>query len=131
MQSMKFFHAALAVKSIKESRVFYEKVFNLKFKVAGKRPEVGILFVMLEDEKGMVVELIEHATPNPLTQDLMDFSNVGIKHIAFIVENIEEVMARAETEGAKVIWPIKKGVTVKRIAFISDPNNIPIELVEL
>ena len=128
---MKFFHAAISVNSIKESQEFYEKVFELKFKVQGTRPEVGIKFIMLEDEKGTVVELIEHATPNPLTADLMDFSNVGIKHIAFVVDNIEDVMARAETEGAKVIWEVKKGVTVKRIAFISDPNNIPIELVEL
>jgi glyoxylase I family protein len=128
---MKFFHAALSVNSLKESQVFYENVFGLTLKAKGKRPEVGITFVMLEDDKGTVVELIEHATPNPLTADLMDFSNVGLKHIAFTVDNIEEVLARAETEGAKVIWPIKKGVTVKRIAFISDPNNIPIELVEL
>ena len=128
---MKIFHTAISVNNLKESREFYVKVFGLKFKTAGKRPEVGIRFEMLEDEKGTVVELIEHATPNPLTQDLMDFSNVGLKHIAFIVDDIEEVIARAETEGAKVIWEPRKGVTVKRVAFISDPNNIPIELVEL
>jgi predicted enzyme related to lactoylglutathione lyase len=56
---------------------------------------------------------------------------VGIKHISFVVENIEEVMARAQKLDSKVIWPIKEGITVKRIAFISDPNGIPIELVEL
>ncbi len=128
---MKFFHAALSVKSIADSRLFYEKVFGLKFKVAGERPEVGIKFIMLEDEKGTVIELIEHNKPTPLTEDLMDFSKVGIKHIAFVVDNLEEVFAKAIKEGAKEIWPIKKGVTVKRLAFISDPNNIPVELIEL
>jgi catechol 2,3-dioxygenase-like lactoylglutathione lyase family enzyme len=128
---MKFFHTGISVNNLKESRSFYEKVFGLKFKAAGKRPEVGIKFEMLEDEKGTVIELIEHANPNPLTQDLMDFSNVGLKHIAFVVDNIESVIARAETEGAKVIWEPRKGVTVKRVAFISDPNTIPLELVEL
>ncbi len=128
---MRFFHASLSVKSIEQSRPFYEKVFGLKFKVAGERPEVGIKFIMLEDEQGTVVELIEYQKPTLLTDDLMDFSKIGIKHIAFIVDNMEAVFDKAIKEGAKVLWPIKKGVTVKRIAFISDPNNIPIELVEL
>ncbi len=128
---MRFMHTALSVQSIPQSQSFYEKIFGMKFKVAGERPEIGVKFIMLEDEKGTVIELFEHVSPKPLHEDLMDFSQNGIKHIAFVVENIDEVMDNAQKAGAKVIWPVKKGVTVKRIAFISDPNGIPIELVEV
>lgn len=61
----------------------------------------------------------------------MDFQQVGIKHIAFVVDNIEDIIDKALKNGAKIIWPIKRGITVKRIAFIADPNGIPVELVEL
>ncbi|MBA3724118.1 MAG: VOC family protein [Candidatus Levybacteria bacterium] len=127
---MTFFHAAISVKNLEESRTFYEEVFDLKFRAAGERPELGVKFVILQDKNGAGVELFEHATPVPTTEDFMDFSNVGFKHIAFIVDDLEATFDKALKAGAKVIWPIKKGVTVKRLAFIADPNNIPIELVE-
>src|SRR5882672_1466967 len=128
---MKIFHTALSVKSIKISRKFYEVVFNLKFKVAGERPELGVTFIMLQDKHGTVIKLFEHKKPKPLTEDLMDFSQNGIKHISFIVDHLEETFDKALKNGAQVIWPIQKGVTVKRLAFIRDPDNIPVELVEL
>lgn len=128
---MKFFHTALAVKNLEESQNFFEEVFGFHFKVQGERPELGVKFVMVEDENGTIIEFFEHKSPKHLTEDLMDFQQIGIKHIAFVVDNIDEIMKKALTAGAKVIWPIKKGVTIKRLAFIADPNGIPIELAEV
>lgn len=128
---MQYFHTALSVNNLEESQVFYEAVFNLKFRSSGERIELKSKFINLEDENHNVIELFKHDDPISLKDDLMDFQNVGIKHIAFIVENIEEVIENALKHGASLVWPIKQGITVKRIAFISDPNNIPIELVEL
>ncbi len=128
---MKYFHTAISVNSIEKSQAFYESVFGLKFQSKGGRPELKIKFVNLEDESGNVIELFEHENPLPLKDDLMDFQKVGIKHISFIVENLEEAIEKATSFGAKIVWPIKEGITVKRLAFISDPNGIPIELVEL
>lgn len=129
--SMKFFHTALSVKNIQESQKFFEEVFDFHFKIQGERPNIGVKFVMLEDNSGSKIELFEHKSPKELTENLMDFQQIGFKHIAFIVDNLEEVFNKALHHGAKVIWPIQKGVTVKRLAFISDPNGIPIELDEL
>ena len=127
---MKIFHAAISVKDIKKSQKFYEEVFELTFKVAGERPKQGVKFIMLKDKDGRVIELFEHVSPKTLTEDLMDFSQIGIKHIAFVVDNLEETFDKAIGHGAKVLWPIQKGVTVKKLAFVSDPDGIPIELVE-
>lgn len=128
---MKYLHTALAVRSIEKSKKFYEQVFEMKLKARGERPEIGVKFIMLENEHGQIIELFEHKHPVALKDDLMDFSQVGYKHIAFVVENIETAMKKALKNGAKVIWPAIKGVTVKRVAFISDPDGLPIELVEL
>jgi len=128
---MKYFHTAISVKSIDVSQKFYADVFNLKFRSKGERAELSAKFVNLEDESGNVIELFEHKNPLPLSENLMDFQKSGIKHIAFIVENIEESLEKATENGATVIWPPKAGITVKRIAFIGDLDGIPIELVEL
>ncbi len=128
---MKYFHTAISVTSLEKSQIFYESVFNLKFCARGERRELGVKFIHLEDENHNIIELFEHENPIPLKEDLMDFQNVGIKHIAFVVENIESVIEKAISCGGKIIWPAKEGITVKRIAFISDLDGIPIELVEL
>jgi glyoxylase I family protein len=128
---MRFFHTALSVIDIGKSLPFYQDVFGLRVKAQGERPELGVRFIMLEDENGVVVELFQHTDPSVLSEDLMDFSNTGIKHIAFIVEDVEAVVTKAVKAGATVVWEPRKGITVKRIAFIRDINNIPIELVEL
>lgn len=128
---MKFFHTALSVANISSSQKFFEEVFEFKFKIQGERPELGVKFIMLENKDGVIIELFEHSSPMPLKENLMDFQHIGIKHIAFIVDDIDAVMQKALKMGASVIWPVKKGITVKRIAFIADPNGIPIELAEV
>lgn len=128
---MQYFHVAIAVNSIEESVRFYHEVFGYEVTVKGERLDIGVQFVMLKNKEGNIVEFFEHLKPQPLTANLMDFSAVGIKHLAFSVDDIEAAVEKAVKNGAKVIWPIQKGVSVSRIAFVSDPNGIPIELVEL
>lgn len=127
----KFAHTSLSVSDLKKSQAFYETVFDMKVVSEGERPELGIKFINLKNAGGSSVELIQHQNPLPLKEDLMDFQKVGIKHIAFAVDNIENILDKARKHGAKILWPIQKGVTVKRLAFIADPDGIPIELVEI
>ena len=128
---MHYLHTALSVNSIAESQHFFEHIFEMRLKVANERPEIGVKFVVLENERGQMIELFEHKDPIPLEQDLMKLNEIGYKHIAFAVDNIEVVIEKAMALGAKVLWEPRVGVTVKRIAFIADPNGLPIELVEL
>lgn len=128
---MKYFHTAIAVNNLEVSINFYKAVFDLKFRSEGERKELKSKIVNLEDENHNVIELFKHENPIPLDENLMDFQKVGIKHIAFIVDDLEKAVDKAVSYGAKIIWPIQDGITIKRLAFISDPNGIPIELIEL
>lgn len=128
---MKYFHTAISVNNLEKSQEFYEKVFDLKFESKGERPDLKIKMVNLKGKDGNVIELFQHENPIPLKEDLMDFQKVGIKHIAFIVDNLERAIEKAVSHGAKIVWPIQDGITIKRLAFISDPDGIPIELLEL
>jgi glyoxylase I family protein len=128
---MRFFHTALSVRSVENSRKFYEKVFGLRFHSQAERKEQNVKFVQLKDDLGNLVELFEHDHPLPLEQDLMDFRHVGIKHISFIVQSLDQVISTAIDNGGTLIRPPRAGKTVKRNAFIGDMDGIPIELVEL
>lgn len=128
---MKFFHTALSVKNLEASQKFFEEVFGFHFKVAGKRPELGVKFIMMEDQNGSMIELFEHDSPKPFEEDPMNFQQIGFKHIAFVVDDIETIFQKALDHGATVIWPIQKGVTIKKLAFIADPNGLAIELAEV
>jgi len=128
---MRYSHTALSVKSIEVSQKFYTTVFGFEFKSRGDRKELLTHFVYLEDKQGNGLELFEHDSPLPLVEKLMDFRKIGIKHIAFVVDSIEPILERAKKNGASALLEPRKGITVKRIAFISDPDGIPIELVEV
>jgi glyoxylase I family protein len=128
---MPIHHTAISVKNSEASKAFYESLFGMVQVATGERPELEVKFIVLKDEKGNKLELFEHSRPESLDEDLMDFQKIGIKHISFEVENIEKIMEGAVKLGSKIIWPPQKAITVKRIAFISDPDNIPIELMEV
>jgi catechol 2,3-dioxygenase-like lactoylglutathione lyase family enzyme len=128
---MKYSHTALAVRSIERSRAFYEGIFGLTLKAQKKSEELNATFVQLADEKGVMVELFEHARPSSHDDVPMDFSKLGIKHISFQVEKIEAVLERVKQFGGSVVREIRQGKTVKRNAFAVDPDGIAIELVEI
>jgi catechol 2,3-dioxygenase-like lactoylglutathione lyase family enzyme len=128
---MRLFHTALSVRSVARSRKFYETVFGLKFNNEAASKELNAKFVQLKDEFGNLVELFQHDDPLPLAENLMDFQRVGIKHISFVVQNLEQVISVAIENGGALIRPPRVGKTVKRNAFIGDLDGIPIELVEL
>lgn len=128
---MKIAHVALSVRDIQASKQFYTDLFKLKFVFAGEKPEKNRRFAFLEDEDGTRLELFQDDQPKPLTENLKDTKNIGMKHLAFAVENIEAFLKKAEAYPITKLTPIKKGITVKRYIFITDPDNIPIELFEV
>ncbi|MDR0462937.1 MAG: alpha/beta hydrolase [Pseudomonadales bacterium] len=126
-------HTALSVKNLVVTQRFFEVVFEMTELSRGERKENGIKFINLIDINGQGIEIFEHVSPISITddRDMMDFSTVGYKHVCFRVDSIEKTMKKALDNGAKVLWDIRPGVTVKKIAFIADPNDLPIELVEM
>lgn len=128
---MRLFHTAIAVQNIAKSLRFYEKTFGLKQGKTAESKSLKATFVQLVDDIGNFVELFEHESPLPLEDNLMDFQRVGIKHISFVVQEIEPVLDAVVKNGGSIIRDIHEGKTVKRNAFVGDLDGIPIELVEL
>lgn len=127
---MRSTHTALSVADITRSRAFYENCFALVCSSESAHNELNVRFVHLSDLNGRVLELFQHKDPVPLTQDRNNFQNIGIKHFAFSVGNIEETIARCLQYGGSVAQGPTEGKTVKRYAFVRDPDGIPVEIFE-
>ena len=117
-------HIAIPVKNLEESEEFYRDYFGFQGFEKWERPEMNLKGLWAKDDEGFILELIYH--PDNFKQE----TSVGVlPHLGFEVENLEEKIKKLEGE-VEVIKPISKGISVKRIVFIKDPNGLAIELYE-
>ncbi len=125
-------HIGIAVKSLKESNILFEKLFGLP---AYKEEEViseGVKtsFFMNGPNK---IELLEATNSESPIAKFLEKKGEGIHHIAFAVENIVEEIARLKSEGFMILNEIpKKGADNKLVAFLhpKSTNSVLIELCQ-
>jgi len=136
---IKLRHAGIVVKDVEESLRFYEKIMGLK--IVSDRKEKGefiniilgttgyyVRTIKLSDKNGVVVELLKF--PLGSTQ-IKRIDTVGCSHVAFTVDNLEELYARCLRED---VWfnssPQKTPDEKCLVVFCKDPNGVFVELVE-
>lgn len=77
------------------------------------------------------IELVKFYNPedeNGIQQPLAN--TLGIRHIAFAVENIEAVVSNIEREGATLIGEIQNYKNSYKLCYIRGPEGIILELAE-
>ena len=113
---MELDHIALIV-STEECLGFYKK---LGF-VEKNRIERGYDTVVFMENNSIVLEIfIDPNHPARVTNP----EALGLRHIAFVVESLEEVMRDVECEEIRTDW------FGRRFTFTKDPDGQPIELKE-
>ena len=123
---MKFLHTSITVRSMDESLRFYTEVLGLEFERRRTIPENKAEIAFVKDPvSGGRVELTHW--------DGKDTFEAGeqLDHLAFEVEDLDRFLMRMRTKGiriAKEPYQISGGTT--RLAFILDPNDVWIELIE-
>lgn len=109
-------HIALIVSS-EESLQFYQKLGFTEYKRI-ERSYDTIVFMQCEQ---IVLEIfIDSKHPKRVSEPEAN----GLRHIAFLVENLEEVMKLVECEEIRTDWFGAK------FTFTKDPDGQPIELKE-
>jgi len=111
-------HIGIAVRSLDNAIVFYERVLGLKcYKIEEVADQkVRTAFFMAGETK---IELLESIDPDGPIGKFIEKRGEGIHHIAFAVENIEEHLAHAEALGVKLIDSApRKGAEDMNIAFL-------------
>lgn len=125
-------HIGIAVKSLAESNIIFEKLFGASpYKTEEVASEgVNTSFFICGPNK---IELLEATTADSPIAKFLDKKGEGIHHIAFDVEDIVAEIARLKGEGFVVLNEIpKKGADNKLVAFLhpKSTNGVLIELCQ-
>ena len=123
---MRFLHTSITVKDMDKSLRFYTEVMGLEFERRRAIPENHAEIAFVRDPaSGARVELTHW--------DGKETFEAGeqLDHLAFEVPEMDSFLAKAESQGVKVAKPpFRLGGSTHRIAFILDPNEVWIELIE-
>ncbi len=95
-------HIGIAVKSIEESKKYYEEVLGLEcYKVEEVADQkVKTAFFMIGQTK---IELLEPTDPESTVAKFLEKRGPGIHHIAYAVDNIDEALQDAEAKGVQLL----------------------------
>lgn len=116
MRDMELDHIALIV-SKEENLAFYKKLGFIE----KSRIERGYDTVVFMECDGPLLEVfIDPNHPARVTNP----EALGLRHIAFVVESLEEVMSVVKCEEIRTDW------FGRRFTFTKDPDGQPIELKE-
>ena len=125
-------HIGIAVKSVKETSELLSNILGLK--VAGEEiveeQKVKVAFLPLGDSE---LELLESTSPEGPIARFIEKKGEGIQHIAFRVNNIEEILEKLKKEGVRLIDEKPRyGAGGAKIAFLhpKSTNGILVELCE-
>jgi methylmalonyl-CoA/ethylmalonyl-CoA epimerase len=95
-------HIGIAVRSIEESRKYYEEVLGLEcYKIEEVADQkVKTAFFMIGQTK---IELLEPTDPESTVAKFLEKRGPGIHHIAYAVDNIDEALLDAEAKGMQLL----------------------------
>jgi len=93
---------------------------------------VRVEFAMMETPDGHGrLELIQFHTPSARDGDPQAPANTrGIRHIAFIVEDIDAAVAGARARGGELVGEVERYGDIFRLCYVRGPEGIIVELAE-
>lgn len=123
---MRFLHTSITVRDLEESLAFYTGVLGLEFERRRRIPENHAEIAFVRDpESGARIELTHW--------DGKDAVEAGeqLDHLAFEVADLDRVVADARARGIRIAKePFRLAGGSGRLAFLMDPDDVWIELIE-
>ncbi len=123
---MRFLHTSITVKDMETSLRFYTEILGLELERRRPIPENKAEIAFVRDpDSGMRIELTHWDGKNEFDP------GEQLDHLAFEVEGLDEFLQRAKGRGIRVAKePFRLAGGSGRLAFILDPNDVWIELIE-
>lgn len=119
-------HIAIICSDYQKSKDFYTNIlgFSIINETLREERDSYKLDLAIGDTQ---IELFSF--PNP-PKRVSQPEAVGLRHLAFEVENLEEVKVELESKGILVEDIRIDPTTGKRFTFFADPDNLPLEIYE-
>ncbi len=122
----KMHHIGVEVRDIARSEAFYVDLLEFT-KVAEHRFEESGRVLSFLDLGGVSVELL--SGPGNTAYLEPPATQCGYRHLALVTEHVDEDVARVRAAGFAVrMEPTDIPAVGARIAFVEDPDGIPVEL---
>jgi len=123
-----FHHVAIICSDYQRSKHFY--VDLLGFAIIEETFRAARNSYKLDLQVGDNAQIELFSFPNP-PQRVNNPEACGLRHLAFQVENLEEIVSDLNTKGIST-EPIRlDDLTGKRFTFFKDPDGLPLELYEM
>ncbi len=120
-------HAAVICSDYERSKAFYSETLGLKVVAENFRAERQSWKLDLALPDGSQIELFSF--PNPPKRTSRPEAR-GLRHLAFVVDDIEALKDSLEQKGVLVEDIRVDGYTGHRFTFFRDPDDLPLELYE-
>lgn len=121
-------HIAIICSDYEKSKHFYSEILGLKIIREVYREQRNSYKLDLEVGNQYQIELFSF--PNPPARPSRPEA-AGLRHIAFEVDDIDEVVSQIKEHGV-IVEPIRiDEFTGKRFTFFADPDGLPIEFYEV
>ncbi len=100
-------------------------------RVVGLRGVKSALVMMRTSDGGTNIELSKFHQPSAEKSAQPALSNTpGIRHIAFVVEDIESVVARLKEKGGEPFGEIQNYENMYKLCYVRGPEGIILELAQ-
>ncbi|WP_026672401.1 SMU1112c/YaeR family gloxylase I-like metalloprotein [Alkalihalobacterium bogoriense] len=127
MKLTKIHHIAIICSDYETSKTFYTEILGLSIIQEKYRKDRDSYKLDLAVNGEYQIELFSFpGSPNRLSYP----EAVGLRHLAFEVDSVEETKQELEEKGIGVEVIRTDETTGKRFTFFSDPDGLPIELYE-
>jgi lactoylglutathione lyase len=125
-RTVRFLHTSITVRDMAESLAFYTEVLGLEFERRRSIPENHAEIAFVRDpHSGARIELTWWEGKGTIE------AGEQLDHLAFEVPDLDRFLMRVRTKGIRVAKePYRLSGGSARIAFILDPNDVWIELLE-
>ncbi|WP_315790156.1 SMU1112c/YaeR family gloxylase I-like metalloprotein [Fischerella sp. JS2] len=128
MKSTGIHHVAIICSDYECSKRFYTEVLGFSIVNESFRKERNSYKLNLRVGENDQIELFSF--PNP-PQRVSQPEACGLRHLAFQVDNIEEVVSELKAKDVEVEEIRIDEITGKKFTFFQDPDALPLEIYEL
>jgi catechol 2,3-dioxygenase-like lactoylglutathione lyase family enzyme len=123
-------HTAISVADADRSVKFYE-YFGFREILTWQASDDSLSIVHLMNDRDQVLEIVCYAKPEigPIPGVGNDLDRVGVKHMAFHVDDVEAVRDDIAARGLGEVTEITHGRTQMDLFFVRDPDGLWVEVL--